>query len=280
MARTSPRAGGGKTLAGVLIASLVAVAALGEEAAQAPAAPAVQPYSPQCQGGTTEIVSESPLPNVTAALQQRKNLRILAIGATGRRQGGYTAQIEALLKRALKGINIVVINRGVSGELAADAALRIRNQVALTNPDLVLWQVGTNDALTFVPLEEFAQTVQSTVKWLKEHNVDVVLAGLQYVARVSQDDHYYRVREILREIAVKENVIIIRRYEATQFIAAMQENDGGYVPDEFERTEAGYNCLAQYLAAAITLGTFGKGISKRPLRSSPDQGKSPPAPPN
>ena len=109
--------------------------------------------------------------------------------------------------------------------------------------------------------------MQSTVRWLKEHNVDVVLAGLQYVDRVAQDDNYYRVRELLREIAAKENVMIIRRYEAMQFIAAAQEAGGGFGPDEFERTDAGYNCLAQYLASAITVGAFGKGMSGRPLRS-------------
>ena len=85
--------------------------------------------------------------------------------------------------------------------------------------------------------------------------------------------NYYRVREMLREIAAKENVMIIRRYEAMQFIAAAQEAGGGFGPDEFERTEAGYNCLAQYLASAITVGAFGKGMSGRPLR-----GQGPPQP--
>jgi lysophospholipase L1-like esterase len=235
-------------------------------------APSPAPYSAECQGGTTEIVSETPLPHVAAALQKRKSVRILAIGASARRQGGYTFQIERILKHVLKGVDVVIINRGVSGELAANAAIRIKNEVALTSPDLVIWQVGTDDALAFVPLDELAATVRTTIRWLKEHNVDVVLAGLQFVARVSQDDHYYAVREMLRDIAAKENVMIIRRYEAMQFIAAAQEAGGGHVPDDFERTEAGYNCLAQYLAGAITLGAFGKGLSMRPLRS---QGQPP-----
>ena len=93
-----------------------------------------------------------------------------------------------------------------------------------------------------------------------------MLAGLQYVDRVAQDDNYYRMREMLRDIAAKEHVMIIRRYEAMQFIAAAQSAGGGFGPDEFERTEAGYNCLAQYLASAITVGAFGKGMSGRPLR--------------
>jgi lysophospholipase L1-like esterase len=272
-------------LAGVLTASLIAGTGFGEGNAPAtPAAPAPLvapvPYSPECQGGTTEIVAESPLPNVAAALQKRQTVRILAIGSSGgRRHGGYTRQIERILRQAVKGANVEIFNRGVSGELAENAAMRIKNEVAMDSPDLVIWQVGTNDALAFVPLEELTETVQSTIRWLKEHNVDVVLAGLQYVERVAQDDHYYRVRELLREIATKEHVMIIRRYEAMQFIAATQQAGGGFGPDEFERTEAGYNCLAQYLASAITLGAFGKGMSGRPLRSAPPPQDQPPQQP-
>jgi acyl-CoA thioesterase-1 len=277
MARTSQGKGiGTAAVAGVLAACLIAGTVLGEGRSPSPpttAAPVPAPYSPECQGGTTDIVAETPLPNVTAALQKRRTVRILAIGtaAGGRRSGGYTKQVEHILKQVVKGADVVIVNRGVSGELAANAALRIKNEVALTTPDLVIWQVGTDDALAFVPLDEFQETVQSTIQWLKEHQVDVVLAGLQYVDRVSQDDHYYRVRELLRTIAAKEHVMIIRRYEAMQFIAATQQAGSGYGPDEFERTEAGYNCLAQYLASAITLGAFGRGMSGRPLRGQSQQ---------
>jgi lysophospholipase L1-like esterase len=281
MARTGQGKALGAAVAGVLSILLVAGAVFGEgttpavpavPAAPPAATPVPAPYSPECQGGSTEIVAATPLPNVAAALQKRRTVRILAIGSSaGRRHGGYTKQIEHMIKQVVKGADVVIINRGVSGELAEGAALRIKNEVAMTSPDLVIWQVGTDDALAFVPLDEVRETVESTIRWLKEHNVDVVLAGLQYVDRVSQDDNYYRMRLMLRDVAAKEQVMIIRRYEAMQFIAAAQQSGGGYGPDEFERTEAGYNCLAQYLASAITLGAFGKGMSGRPLR-----GKGPP----
>jgi len=283
MARTGQVKKVGAAVAGVLTLSVIAGGVFGEGTSPAaPAAPmppvvAPAPLSPECQGGSTDIVTESPLPHVAAALAKRRTVRILAIGnsAVGRRHGGYTKQIERVLKQVVKGANVVIINRGVSGELAANAALRIKNEVAMTSPDLVIWQVGTDDAFAFVPLDEVRETVESTIRWLKEHNVDVVLAGLQYVDRVAQDDNYYRMRMLLRDVAAKENVMIIRRYEAMQFIAAAQEAGGGFGPDEFERTEAGYNCLAQYLASAITVGAFGKGMSGRPLRGK----GQPPAPP-
>ena len=84
----------------------------------------------------------------------------------------------------------------------------------------MLWQVGTNDALAYVPLDELASTIVETVRWLKGHKVDVVLVGLQYVDRMAQDEHYRQVRELLRKIAAKENIIIVRRYEAQRLIAA------------------------------------------------------------
>lgn len=276
MARAGKTKRSGAAIAAVLIASMLTVAAFGQDSIPAPPSPSIAstvpaPYSKECQGGTAPIVIESPLPNVKAALQTRKSIRILAIGTSaGRRNGGYADQIEIMLKQVLYGIDVVIINRGVSGELAAQAETRIKTEVALTDSDLVIWQVGTNDALAYVPIEDLKTTVQDTVRWLKEHKVDVVLAGLQYVDRMARDEHYRAVRDLLRTIATQENVMIVRRYEAMKFIAETSTSGGGFVPDEFERTEAGYNCLAQYIASAITLGVFGKGMrALEPQRASP-----------
>jgi acyl-CoA thioesterase-1 len=265
---------------GLLAASLLAAnltgPAHGQAAAQPAPPPVAAPFSQDCQVGGTTIVEESTLPHVAAALQSRKQIKILAIGAspvlTRRVHGGHGDAVSHLLKQAVKGLDVVMINRGVSGELSAQAAQRIKNEVALTEPDLVLWQVGTNDALAYVSLEEFEQTVTETLTWLKEHKVDVVLVGLQYVDRMKVDDNYRAVRDALRRIAAKENVMIVRRYEAQQFLARAESGGGGLVPDEFQRSEAGYVCLSQYMARAITLGIFGKRL---PSLGPPAQGPQP-----
>jgi len=159
MARPNQIKSVGAVVAGLLTASLIAGTAFSEGTAPPAAAPVPAPFSAECYNGSTEIVSESPLPNVAAALQKRRTIRILAIGnSAGRRHGGFTRQIERILKQVVKGADVVIINRGVSGELAANAALRIKNEVAISNPDLVIWQVGTDDALAFVPREEFADS--------------------------------------------------------------------------------------------------------------------------
>ncbi len=176
-----------------------------------------------------------------------------------------------MLQSALKGITITMINRGVSGELAANAATRMKNEVALNEPDLVLWQVGTNDALAYVPDDEFALTVKDQIDWLKAHKVDVVLVGLQFAPQMLRDAHYIDIREALRRVAAQENVLVIRFYEAMQIINQAQASGPAAVAEEFERNEAGYNCLAQYVARAITLGVFAKNMPRRPEPPAPKQ---------
>ena len=178
------------------------------------------------------------------------------------------SRIERILKQVLKGADVVIINRGVSGELAANAALRIKNEVAISNPDLVIWQVGTNDALAFVPLEELAEAVQSTVA-LAQGAQCRRGAGRSAIcrARVAGRELLPRARAPARDRRQGER----DDHPPLRGDAVHRRRAGGaaavYGPDEFERTEAGYNCLAQYLASAITLGAFGKGMSGRPLRS-------------
>lgn len=244
----------------IALISLIAGTALAH--AQNTSAPV---FSKLCQPGATALAAEIGLPNVAAALAKRKAIRILSFGAAPGRinaRGEYGDVIENMIARTLKGIDIVMINRGVSGELAANAAFRMKNEVALTEPDLVLWQVGTNDALAYVSPTDFADTVRDQLVWLKAHKIDVVLVGLQFASELRRDAHYAAVRDTLRRVAAKYDVPVIRFYEAMQIVTGAPSE--APTSDDFERNEAGYNCLAQYVARAITLGVFAKTLPRQP----------------
>jgi acyl-CoA thioesterase I len=227
------------------------------------------PISKECQAPGTNFEDAVPLPNVAAALETRRTIRILAIGASstggpGARRGP-TAEIEQLLEKAIAGLDVEIINRGVSGELAEAAAERLKGEVAVNHPDLVLWQVGTMDALAQVPVHEFTNTVTSTIRWLREHKVDVALVGLQYLREMKSDPQYQAMRHTLQRIADSEKVLRIGRYEATEIMQRVQASDGA-AQDEFALAEASSHCVAQYVARAITAGLF---LKKPPLRAPP-----------
>jgi lysophospholipase L1-like esterase len=266
MARSGKVSAFGRHARGV--AALCALAA--PLAALPAAAQQVPSFSRECQPGNAATASESPLPNVAAALQRKKGkIRILAIGAAstagmGNVRGGYQAQLQRMIKAAAKDVEVEIVNRGVSGELAEPAAQRIKIQVGLTTPDLVLWQVGTNDALSYIEVERVEAVVRETVRWLKDHKVDVVLVGLQYVSGMTRDSHYQAIRVSLRRIAQEENVIIVRRYEAMELIEKAQRAEPGAAVDEFANSETAYSCMAQYVARAISVALFGRGLRPGP----------------
>jgi acyl-CoA thioesterase I len=240
----------------------------------APQAQVLAPIPKACEAPGATVIAASPLPNVANALKERKKITILAIGSTsaslrGPVSGGYYAIVGRFLKSTFKDVEVKIVHRGVSGELAADAAERIKTEVALAEADLVLWQLGTADAFAQVPVANFYVAVSDTVVWLKEHKIDVILVGLRYARSMARDLHYQAIRTAIQEIAKAHNVLRIGRYDAEETLEKVRREQGVLL-SEAEVTEAGYVCMAEYLARAIAAGLFAKEAPP---------GAPPPAPP-
>lgn len=237
--------------------------------AQDATVPPAPPLSPACEAPAADIAAPEPLPNFAAALKQRRTVRILAIGSSSTAGIGassdsktYPSQLEVILEHSLKDVDIDLVNRGVSGETANIAAERIRNEFALNKPDLVLWQLGTNDALARVDPSEFETTVRSTIRWVKENKTDIVLVGLQYTPRFVRDPSYAAIRESLRRVASEESILYVRRYDAMRFIARTRANLDLLAKDDFHLNDLGYRCMAEHVAHAVIVSLFFK--SARP----------------
>ncbi len=227
------------------------------------AALATQQLSAQCSVPTNEIAAPAPLPTTVIRLEGSQSLRILAIGssstwgvgATSRRKN-YPSQLEAMLERVLKTVPIEVVNRGVSGETAETTAERLRIEAALLKPDLVLWQVGTNDAVQRVSVENFERIVGSTVAQLRKKKIDVVLVGLQYTPKYARDEHYFAIRDALKRVATEHNVLYVRRYQAMEYITKTKANLQMMADDDFHLNDLGYQCMAEHIAQAMTANLF------------------------
>jgi len=244
--------------------------------AQADNSPVSIPIPKECEAPGAAIIETSPLPNVTEALKSRKRIVILAIGGTssslrGPVSGGAYAIVEKHLEAIFKPLDVQIVHRGVSGELASDAAERIKTEVALLEADLVLWQIGTADAMARVPVDEFSAVVTDTVRWLKERRIDVILVGVRYAVSMVRDTSYQEMRRVVSDIAARENVLRIGRYAAEETIARIRK-DKGEGPSEAEATEASYVCMAEYMARAIVSGLF----ARKPDASRPSPAPAPP----
>lgn len=262
-----------RTLVPILVVLVALIAGASTPRAAEESAPAMAPIPPECVAPDAEVASVAPLPAIAKALSERKKVVALAIGGSalgvGRKGGDYFALVETFLEQTFKGLDVVIVQRGVSGELARDAAERIKLETARSGPDVVFWQVGTADALAGVDPQEFGQTLRDTIGWLREHDVDTVLIGLHYSRALARDPHYQAVRGKVVEVAKTENVLRISRYEVMETLAKIQQS--ARLPEtDTELTATSYNCMAEYLARSLATGIFGRAKISPPARS-PDK---------
>lgn len=228
-----------------------------------PLPPEAMVMSVQCAVPPNVIAEPAPLTATVAKLQAGRKLKILAIGAAAvqayegsARKPTDSSQFASLVGKVLKDIKIEVVNRGVSGEVAATSAQRLMNEAAMLRPDLVLWQVGTSDAVSRVPVDQFIETVRSTVRKLRENNIDVILVGLQYTPQFARDEHYYAMRMALNQLAAEEHLLHVRRYNVMEFLARTKANMKVLADTDFNMNELGPQCMAEHVAQALIANVF------------------------
>jgi lysophospholipase L1-like esterase len=158
--------------------TLAPVGAVPQELALAAPAvllPATPPnLSPDCKSRRTAGDRfRRPLRSLRKALRSKGTVKVLAIGSSSTVGVGassptatYIARLETSLEGAVEGMDFDVVGRGMSGEVAQGAADRMKKEVEETKPDLVVWQVGTNDALRHVSLDKFKNCIKTTLAWL------------------------------------------------------------------------------------------------------------------
>ena len=222
---------------------------------------AITQLSPECAVQPPAHEGRRAFRRIHQALHERRAARVLAIGSSSivgvgasTPAASFTEQLEVDLERAFKGADFDVIGRGMSGEVAAATAARIRSEALQFKPDLIVWQVGTNDGVAKVDQAVFAALLTTTLRWLATYRYDVVLVDPQYVSKFSTDEHYRAIVRIITEVARREQVPLVHRYDAMEDLARRQINRSYMASDLFHLNDLGYKCMAEFAAQAIEAG--------------------------
>ncbi|MBO0763210.1 MAG: SGNH/GDSL hydrolase family protein [Hyphomicrobiaceae bacterium] len=202
-----------------------------------------------------------PLRALSRAVHAKREVKLLAIGSSSTAGVGasspaatYVAKLETDLEGSLKGLDFVVVGRGLSGEEAQGAADRMKREVAQAHPDLVVWQVGTNDAIRHVGIDRFKQCLKSTLAWLTDQRIDVVLVDPQYGDALARDDYVERVVAAIAEVARESRVLLVDRFESMRELAH-QHGDRFYLSsDNLHLNDTGHRCMAEQLTRSIVAG--------------------------
>jgi acyl-CoA thioesterase-1 len=259
----------GLVVLGALLGAVVPLSmqAVAQDASVAGAAAVVLPkvppaLSPECNSKRlSEETFRRPLRGISKAVRSQRNVRVLAIGSSSTAGVGaskpsatYIAKLETTLEGAFKGVDFDVVGRGRSGEEAQGAADRMKLEIAEIKPDLVVWQVGTNDALRHVDIDRFKSCLKTTLAWLAQNRIDVVLIDPQYGNQLVKDTYYEKVVTAVAEVAKEMRVLLVDRFETMRELQR-ERGDGFYLSsDNLHLNDIGHRCMAEQLARSIVAG--------------------------
>jgi acyl-CoA thioesterase I len=183
-------------------------------------------------------------------------LDILAIGSSSTFGVGatapdraYPAQLESELIHE-DGIAAEVKNAGVSGETAAKTLPRLLGELKGGWARLVIWQVGTNDAIVGVDETAFRATVEKGVAAARAAGVPLMLMDPQYTVKSPDQARYERFVAIVDDVGARAHVPVLSRF-------AMMKRRGSKAaqallsPDGLHMNDQGYQCVAHAIADVI-----------------------------
>jgi acyl-CoA thioesterase I len=201
------------------------------------------------------------LPRTAARLKSGEPLKIVAIGSSStvglwvlQSASTYPEVMRRELSRLRSNAEIRIINSGRVGDTIPGNIARFERDVFAHRPDLVVWQLGTNDvAWGGHPDDQLKKKVVEGVRALKASGADVILMDLQYAPMVLASGGYSKMEAVIGEVAQQEQAGLFSRF------ALMRKSvDAGVAPgalvswDGLHNTADGYDCIGRALARTVS----------------------------
>ncbi|MGU3494553.1 SGNH/GDSL hydrolase family protein [Xanthobacteraceae bacterium A53D] len=234
--------------------------------------------APEC----TTVASQPTLrlPKAADKLAKTGQLTIVTLGSSSTAGVGassqatsYPARLQQELAARFPNATITVVNRGVNGEDAPENIRRMGRDVAPVQPDVVLWQVGTNALLRQFGVGNMADTLRGGIAQLRSYGAEVILMDPQYAPWVIVDPDAKPMVKLISDVGREQDVPVFRRFAMME---TWRERDKISFPqmssfDGLHGNDFAYDCLARTLAYSMAAGL-------RPVTAQPAVASSAPVP--
>jgi acyl-CoA thioesterase-1 len=256
------------------------IAATLAAAALAVGSPALaQDAAPQftCNAPADLVRIDHPLKRFAHRIAGGQAIKIVAVGSSSTSGAGasspamnYPSRLEAELKALFPRVDIKVLNRGIGGETTVEMLARFDRDVFAEQPDLVVWQVGSNSVLRDISLTEASARLREGLQRLRAADFDVILMNPQYAPKVINKHDAYGMVDLIDLAAKQANVDLFQRFAVMRYWRLTEEIPFSVFvsPDELHMNDWSYGCIAKLLAQAIheaaTRSTVTATASTRP----------------
>ncbi|WP_127088484.1 hypothetical protein [Aquabacter cavernae] len=208
--------------------------------------PAVAGMSGSCRVPDVYLTFNNFLPRTTRLIDRAAPVRILVIGPQMDERILSSRKLSKLaqeLQRRLPGARFTILEEDAVPGLAREDFDRIRASVERTEPDLLIWQVGSGDALAGTSDHSFSDTLDEAAEWLRGRDIDLILVDPPFLPNVRHEKRYGRIVQQMDSLSDKESLNVLQQYGATTYLFSS--------PQSGARGSAGRLCLPELLAEAI-----------------------------
>jgi len=200
------------------------------------------------------------LPKARKAIETKKELEIVALGSSSTQGYGastpfrsYPAELLRVLQKGFPTVKIAVYNKGIGGEDVTQMLDRMERDVFAEDPDLVVWQLGTNAALRAQNVSEFRRLLAGGIDRLRAKGIEVILMTPQFAPAFNALENEQDYLSAMEAVAQEKRVGVFRRYDIMRYwfegermpYAQFITRDGLHLND------FGYTCIGRLLAQAI-----------------------------
>lgn len=235
---------------------------------------AAEVSDPAC--AAADLAPAIALPALARVMAEGRVVQVLAIGSSSTAGAGasepaksYPAQLQRRLAMSWGAKAVHVENAGINGEKGPETFERLKAALAgAQKPDIVLWQVGTNDANAGTDPAELKALVARGVDMIRAAGAAPVLVNQQFFPGIGDVARYERYVAAVDGAARDKDVPVLPRYA----IMKQWASDGGTLlgdmlsADRFHMNDRGYGCLADLAAAALTRNAPARAVSSLAVR--------------
>jgi acyl-CoA thioesterase-1 len=214
----------------------------------------------QCASLPSHVELGVHLPKARAAINDRREIEVVALGSSSTQGYGastplhsYPAELLRTLQQLLPGVKVTVYNKGIGGQEVSQMLDRLERDVFAVEPDLVVWQVGTNAALRAQNVAEFRRLLTGGIDRMRAKGIEVVLMTPQFAPAFNTLDNEQDYLAAMAEVAREKGVGVFPRYEIMKFWFETEQMPYArfIARDGLHMNDFGYMCIGRLLAQAL-----------------------------
>jgi hypothetical protein len=236
---------------------LISPALLAVLALLAAAGPGLAEMPGTCRVAENQIERDFALPNVTRAIAA-KQFEILVIGAgssllpgPGGAKNAYPARLQDALTELLPSVTVKVTTDVKSRRTAAQMVKGLAPALAASKPALMIWQTGTVDAMQSIDSDQFKAALDRGINLAHSAGADVVLINAQYSPRTESMIALGAYAEIMRWVALQQEVPVFDRFNVMRLWADLGTFDLYSATKKLDIAEQVHDCIGRLLAVLV-----------------------------